>query len=139
MRILGIDFGTKRIGIAVSDPLGLIAQGVAVIGKGETFEQDIKEIKRVIKKYAGVDEIVIGMPKTLSGGIGEAAKTVLSFVEALKKEFCLNIVAWDERMTTAAAEKMLISSGFSREKRKKIIDKSAAAGILQNYLDCKRR
>jgi len=139
MRILGIDFGSKRIGIAVSDPLGLTAQGVAVIGKGETYDHDIRELKRIIKKYGGVDEIVVGLPKTMEGKIGPQAEKVLAFVEELKKEFKLNIATWDERLTTLEAEKMLISAGLSREKRKRVIDKSAAANILQNYLDRKSR
>jgi len=139
MRSLGIDYGSKRIGIAVSDPLGMIAQGVAVIGKGPDAESDIREIKRIIKKYGGVEEIVVGLPKTMGGAIGEAAEKVLEFVEALKKEFKINITTWDERLTTAEAERTLISAGLSREKRKKVIDKSAAAGILQTYLDRKRK
>jgi putative Holliday junction resolvase len=139
MRILGIDYGDKRIGVAISDPLGIIAQGVAVIGKSETFDQDIRELKRIIKKYSGVDEIVVGLPKTMAGEIGPQAEKVLAFVEALKKEFKLNIVTWDERLTTVEAERTLIEAGLSREKRKKVIDKSAAANILQNYLDRKRK
>ena len=139
MRVLGIDFGSKRIGIAVSDPLGMIAQGVAVIGKGESFEQDVREIKKLIKKYDGVDEIVVGLPRTMAGEIGESARQVMEFVAFLKQEFKLNIVTWDERLTTAAAEKFLISAGLSREKRKKVIDKSAAANILQSYLDRKQK
>ena len=139
MRILGIDYGSKRIGVAVSDPLEITAQGVAVIGKGETFDHDIRELKRLIKQYDGVDEIVVGLPKTMAGEIGASAKAALAFVDALKKEFKLNIATWDERLTTAAAEKTLISAGLSREKRKKVIDKSAAANILQSYLDRKRK
>jgi putative Holliday junction resolvase len=139
MRILGIDYGSKRIGIAVSDPLGITAQGVAVIGKGETYDHDIRELKRIIKKYGGVDEIVVGLPKTMEGKIGPQAEKVLAFVEELKKEFKLNIATWDERLTTLEAEKMLISAGLSREKRKRVIDKSAAANILQTYLDRKSR
>jgi putative Holliday junction resolvase len=139
MRILGIDYGSKRIGVAVSDPLGITAQGVAVIGKSESFERDIRELKKIIKKYDGVDEIVVGLPKTMAGEIGPSAKVVLEFIEALKREFKLNITAWDERLTTAEAERALISAGLSREKRKKVIDKSAAAIILQSFLDCKRR
>ena len=139
MRILGIDFGEKRIGIAVSDPLGLTAQAVAVIGKGKSFEQDIKELKKIIKKYGGVDEIVVGLPKTMAGEIGKQAQKVLEFVEALKISFKINIRTWDERLTTVEAEKTLISAGLSREKRKKVIDKSAATYILQSYLDSKRK
>lgn len=139
MRSLGIDFGDKRIGVAVSDPLGMIAQGIAMIGKGETFEHDIRELKKIIKKYDGVDEIIVGLPRKLSGEIGFQAEKVLTFVEALKQEFKINIVTWDERLTTAEAERGLIAAGLSREKRKKVIDKSAAAVILQSYLDCKGR
>jgi len=139
MRILGIDYGDKRIGVAVSDPLGLIAQGVAVIGKGETFEHDIRELKKIIKQFDGIDGIVVGLPKTMAGNIGPQADKVISFVEALKNEFKLNIITWDERLTTAQAERVLIEAGLSREKRKKVIDKSAAANILQCYLDCKRK
>ncbi|MDD5593104.1 MAG: Holliday junction resolvase RuvX, partial [Candidatus Margulisbacteria bacterium] len=135
MRILGIDFGDKRIGVAISDPLGIIATGIAMIGKGETFEPDIREIKRLIKKYDGVDEIVVGLPKTMAGAIGVQAEKVLAFIEALKQEFKLNIVAWDERLTTVESERVLIEAGLSREKRRQVIDKSAAAAILQNYLD----
>ena len=137
MRILGIDYGAKKIGVAISDPLGITAQGVAVIGKGETFEDDIRELKRIIKKYDGVDEIVVGLPKTLRNEIGSQAKLVLEFVEALRKKFKINIVTWDERLTSVEAEKMLISAGLSQQKRKKVIDKSAATFILQSYLDSK--
>lgn len=139
MRILGIDFGEKRIGVAISDPLGLTAQAVAVIGKGESFDMDILELKKIIKKYEGVNEIVVGLPKTMAGEIGVQARKVLEFVEALKNNFKININTWDERLTTVEAEKTLISAGLSREKRKKVIDKSAAAYILQSYLDSKRK
>lgn len=139
MRKLGLDFGERRIGVAISDPLGLIATGVAVIGKGETFAEDIREIKRLIKKYDGVEEIVVGWPKTLAGVAGPAADKVSLFIETLRAEFNLNIVAWDERLTTKAAERGLIAAGLSREKRRQVIDKSAAALILQSYLDSKKR
>ncbi|MEE8638648.1 MAG: Holliday junction resolvase RuvX [Candidatus Margulisiibacteriota bacterium] len=139
MRILGIDFGEKRIGVAISDPLGLTAQAVAVIGKGESFKQDINELNKIIKKYGGVDEILVGLPKTMAGEIGVQARKVLEFVEALKNAFKIKISTWDERLTTVEAEKTLISAGLSREKRKKVIDKSAAAYILQGYLDRKRK
>jgi putative Holliday junction resolvase len=138
MRILGLDCGDKRIGVALSDPLGITAQAVAVIGKGKTFEDDVREIKRIIRKYDGVNEIVVGLPKTMAGLVGPQAEKVLAFVEVLKKEFKLNIITWDERLTTVENEKNLIRAGVSREKRKKVIDKLAAATILQSYLDCKK-
>jgi putative Holliday junction resolvase len=139
MRILGLDFGAKRIGVAISDALGITAQGVAVIGRGKSFEEDITEINKIIKKYDGVDEIVVGLPKMLSGELGKQADLVMEFVEALKKGFKINISTWDERLTTVEAERALISAGLSREKRRKVIDKSAAMNILRTYLDRKRR
>ncbi len=139
MRIMGIDFGEKRIGVAVSDPLGVTAQAVAVIGKGKDFETDIRELKKIIKKYDGVDEIIVGLPRTMKGEIGGQAQKVLEFVEALKKSFNINIGTWDERLTTVEAERTLLSAGLSREKRKKVIDRSAATYILQSYLDSKRK
>lgn len=139
MRVIGIDHGDKRIGVAVSDPLGLIASGVAVIGKGASYDDDIKELKRVMKNYPGIDEIVIGLPKTMAGTIGPQAEKVLAFAGALKQAFKINIVTWDERLTTAEAERDLIEQGLSRAKRKKVIDRSAAAIILQSYLDRKKK
>ena len=139
MRILGIDYGDKRIGIAISDPLGLTAQGVAVIGKGETFEEDVKELKKIIKKFEGIDEILVGLPKTMRGEIGQQAEKVLKFVEHLKTAFKIPVNTWDERLTTVQAEKTLQEAGLPEKKRRKIIDKSAAAYILQNYLDYKHK
>ena len=139
MRIIGIDYGDKRIGIAISDPLGFTAQGVAVVGKGVTFDEDIKELKKIIKKYEGVDEILIGLPKTMAGQIGIQAEKVLKFQEALKSAFKIPINTWDERLTTVQAERTLMEAGLSGKKRRKIVDKSAAAYILQSYLDSKRK
>ena len=139
MRTLGIDYGDKRIGVAISDPLGIIATGIAVVGKGETFEQDIQELNSLIKKYGGVEEIVVGLPKTMSGAAGIQVEKVMKFVDALKQAFKVNIVTSDERLTTVEAERALIETGMSREKRKKVIDQSAAAGILQGYLERKKK
>lgn len=139
MRTLGIDYGDKRIGVAISDPLGIIATGIAVVGKGETFEQDIQEINSLIKKYDGVEEIVVGLPKMMSGAAGLQAGKVMKFVDALKQEFKIKITTWDERLTTIEAERALIETGMSREKRRKVIDKSAAAAILQGYLDRQKK
>jgi putative Holliday junction resolvase len=136
---LSIDYGDKRIGVAISDPLGIIATGIAVIGKGETFEQDIQEISSLIKKYDGVDEIVVGLPKRMSGAAGLQVEKVMKFVDALRQAFKINIVTSDERLTTVEAERALIATGMSREKRKQVIDKSAAAVILQSYLDRKKK
>jgi putative Holliday junction resolvase len=139
VRTLGIDYGDKRIGVAISDPLGIIATGIAVVGKGETFEQDIQEIGSLINKYDGVDGIVVGLPRKMSGEAGIQVEKVMKFVEALKQAFKINIITSDERLTTVEAERALIETGMSREKRKKVIDKSAAAVILQSYLDRKKK
>ncbi|MDD4178721.1 MAG: Holliday junction resolvase RuvX [Candidatus Margulisbacteria bacterium] len=132
VRIIGIDYGEKRIGVAASDPLLITAQGVATV-------KDLQELKNVIGRYDDVQEIVVGLPRSMDGSLGIAAQKVLAFIETLKAETGFNVVSWDERLTTAAAERMLISAGVSREKRKKVIDKSAAAGILQSYLDRKKK
>lgn len=139
MRILGLDYGEKRIGVAISDPLAMIAQGIAVISRGGTLADSLRELKLIINKYDGVKEIVVGLPKRLSGEIGPAAEQVLNFVAELKKELQQKIITWDERLTTVLAERSLIEAGLSRGKRKKVIDQSAAALILQSYLDAKKR
>lgn len=118
--------------MAASDPLLITAQGVATV-------KDLQELKNVIGRYDDVQEIVVGLPRSMDGSLGIAAQKVLAFIETLKAETGFNVVSWDERLTTAAAERMLISAGVSREKRKKVIDKSAAAGILQSYLDRKKK
>lgn len=131
MRILGLDYGEKRIGVAVSDPLLLTAQPVGAV-------ENIDRLKKLMEKYEGLQEIVVGLPKTMRGEIGIQAEKVLKFVEELKGAFQLPIITWDERLTTSAVEKDLISAGLSRKKRKKVMDQSAASLILQGYLDSKR-
>lgn len=139
MRVLGIDYGEKRLGIAISDQMAIISSGVAVIGRTGDIKDDIKDLKLIIKKHGGVDEIVVGFPRTLKGEIGESARKVLDFIEALKKEIIIPIVTWDERFSTVAVERVLIDADLSRAKRKKVIDKSAATYLLQGYLDSKRK
>lgn len=138
LRILGLDYGEKRIGVAISDPLGVTAQPVTVIEKKDSFEQDLAEINQIIDRYPSVKEIVVGLPKSMNGEIGIQAQKTLDFVKALESSLKIKITTWDERLTTVEAERMLISAGLSRQKRKKVIDKSAAALILQNYLDSKQ-
>ncbi|MDI6731408.1 MAG: Holliday junction resolvase RuvX [Candidatus Margulisbacteria bacterium] len=138
MRIVGLDFGEKRIGVAISDPLKITAQGIGTINKSDTFEKDIAALKDMLKDYSEIEEIVVGLPKTLKGEIGLSARKVLDFVSALKEAFAIKISTWDERMTTVSATKSLIEMGLSRQKRKKVIDKTAASLILQGYLDVKR-
>ncbi len=132
MRVVGIDYGEKRIGVAISDPLGITSQGIGVVG-------NIVELKELLKTYDNIDEIVVGLPKTMRGEIGIQAEKVLEFIKELKNNFEVPIKTQDERLTTSQAEKVLISAGLSRQKRKKVIDKSAAVLILQNYLDSGRR
>lgn len=136
MRVLGLDLGDKTVGVAVSDPLGLIAQGIGVIARaGE--DQDLEKIKAIADQYAA-RLIVIGLPWNMSGTLGEQGKKVLAFAKKLEKATGLPVQTWDERLTTAAAEKALLSADLTRARRKKVIDKVAAALILQNFLDAKR-
>jgi len=135
MRILGIDYGEKRIGVAISDPLGLTAQGVCVLEKGKTFEEDMQNLKSAVAQYEGIEEIVVGLPKTLSGEVGIAAQGVLKFVKFLQaSNMSWRITTFDERLTSAQANRMFAEAGISSKKRRKIVDKTAAVLILQNYL-----
>jgi len=133
-RIMAIDLGTKRIGIAVSDLLGLTAQPVTALKKKEDGSE-LEAIAALIEDFGNVSELLLGLPKTLKGEEGPAAQNARSFAARLKERFNLKVTLWDERMTTVAANKFLISAGVSRKDRKKVIDKSAAAGILRSYLD----
>ncbi len=133
MRVLALDFGEKRIGVAVSDPLGITAQGVTVIARKDA-EADIKEIKRIIEEYKA-ESIVVGMPINMDGTKGRSADKVNEFVETLKAHLSIPISTYDERLSTKESEKFLISSDVSRKNRKKIIDKVAAQLILESYLE----
>jgi putative Holliday junction resolvase len=133
MRILGLDFGTKTIGVAVSDETGLIGQGVGTI-KRTNLQQDLRELKKKIEQYH-VEKIVIGLPKNMDGSLGNSAQLVFDFIEKLKKTFSIQVDTWDERLSTVEAERVLLDADMSRNKRKKVIDKVAATIILQGYLD----
>lgn len=133
MRILGLDIGSKTIGVAISDPLGWTAQGITTIRRTKK-EQDLEEIKKICKEYS-VETIVIGLPKNMNGTIGESGERVLEFSERIKEATELKIEMWDERLTTVAAHKAMLEADLSRNKRKKIVDKIAAIYILQGYLD----
>jgi putative Holliday junction resolvase len=133
MRILGLDFGSKIIGMAVSDEMGWSAQGIGTI-KRKSLHHDLAEIEKYIEEY-NVERIVIGLPKNMDGSLGKAAEHVLRFVENLKEEFDMPIDTWDERLSTVAAERVLLQADVSRQKRKQVIDKVAATIILQGYLD----
>lgn len=133
MRILGLDVGSKTIGVAISDPLGWTAQGITTI-KRTKKEQDIEEIRKICKEYS-VESIVIGLPKNMNGTIGDSGEKVIEFSEKIKEALGLKVEMWDERLTTVAAHKAMLEADLSRAKRKKIVDKIAAIYILQGYLD----
>lgn len=136
MRILGLDYGTKTVGVAVSDPLGLTAQGVETIErKSENkLRQTLARIETLVRGYE-VEKIVLGFPKHMNNDIGERAKKSLEFKEMLERRTNLPVIMQDERMTTVEAERTLIESNVRRENRKKYVDKIAAVFILQGYLD----
>lgn len=135
-RIMGLDIGDKTIGVAVSDLMGLTAQGVTTI-KRVGKKKDIEEIKKIIKEKQ-VNKIVSGLPKNMNGTIGPQGEKVQKFCELLKQETNLPIEFWDERLSTVAAERSLIEGNVRRENRKKVIDMLAAVIILQGYLDLQR-
>lgn len=132
MRIMGLDIGTKRIGVAISDDLGLTAQGVAVIHREK--EKAIDRIQSLAQEYQ-VGKIVVGLPRNMNGTMGERGEEVLRFGKKLSAKLSLPVLFWDERLTTLAAERVLISADVSRKKRKQVVDQLAATLILQNYLD----
>ena len=133
MRILGLDVGQKTVGVAISDPLGFTAQGITTIRRTKK-SQDILEVKKICDEYS-VEKIVIGLPKNMDGSIGFAGEKIKEFSEALKEVIDLEIIFWDERLTTVAAHRAMIEADLSRSKRKKIVDKVASTYILQGYLD----
>ncbi|OIJ07680.1 Holliday junction DNA helicase RuvA [Anaerobacillus arseniciselenatis] len=135
MRILGLDVGTKTIGVAVSDELGWTAQGVETIRRSEEDpQQDWDKLASLVTNLE-IDKVVVGLPKNMNGTIGPSGEACQQFAEEVKQRFDLPIVLWDERLTTVAAERMLVAADMSRKKRKKVIDKMAAVMILQGYLD----
>jgi putative Holliday junction resolvase len=133
MRWLGLDFGERRIGVAVSDPLAITAQGVAVIERAG-LKKDLELIQQIIHTYE-VDGIVLGLPKNMNGTEGPAAEKVRDFGRRLEERSALKVVYWDERLSTNSAQRVMIDADLSRRKRKANIDRLAAIIILQNYLD----
>lgn len=137
MRVLGLDVGKKRIGIAVSDELGITAQGIGVIVRSST-KGDIRVISEIAKKY-NVSKIVIGLPINMNGTLGPQGEEIKKFGEKLKNNLNITVQYWDERLSTVAAERVLIDADISRKERKKVIDKLSAVVILQNFLDSQPR
>lgn len=137
MKILGLDYGDRRIGVAVSDAFGWTAQGLEVIVRRKP-EDDLRRIGDIIKEH-GVEEMVIGLPKNMNGTIGPRGELSMSYAEVLKQSFGLPVHLWDERLSTVSAERALLEADVSRKKRRQVIDKMAASIILQTYLDYQSR
>lgn len=133
---MGLDYGSKTIGIAISDPLGFTAQGVETIYRKEEnkLRKSLARIEELIIEY-GVTKLVLGFPKHMNNTIGDRAEKSLELKEMLERRTGLEVIMWDERLTTVEAERTLIESNVRREDRKKYIDKIAAVFILQGYLD----
>ncbi len=132
-RYLGIDFGTKRIGVAVSDELGITAQPLPTL-EPSTDEAAVGAIRELVNEY-GVFEVVVGLPKNMNGTLGPAAERVLAFARRLEESMPVKVTMWDERLTSMAAERLLIEADLSRAKRKRRVDQMAAVLILQGFLD----
>lgn len=136
MRILGLDFGSRTVGVAVSDGLLLTAQGVETIERKDEnkLRKTAARVEELVKEYE-VTTIVMGLPKNMNNTEGERVEKTKAFGEMLERRTGLPVVYWDERLTTVAAEQVLMESGVRRENRKAVIDKVAACLILQGYLD----
>jgi putative Holliday junction resolvase len=133
MRILGLDYGRKRIGVAICDELGLVARSLLATER-KTIKKDMAEIERLAHEY-DVEKIVIGYPLTLDGKEGIQCKRVSKFSEMIEERLSLPVVKWDESLSTKEAEDILLEADMGRKKRRKRVDKLAAAIILQRYLD----
>jgi len=137
MRILGLDVGTKTVGVAISDEMGWTAQGLETIKIDESCSYfGFDRIKELQEKYQ-VDTFLVGLPKNMNGTIGERGEACQRYAKELESLFHLPVVMWDERLSTVEVERLLVTADVSRKKRKKVIDKMAATVILQGYLDSK--
>ncbi len=130
---MGLDYGDKTIGVAVSDEMGWTAQGVEVIRRTNP-DRDMERLRELIGQY-GVTEIVVGLPKNMNATIGTRGEICIAFANTLQETLNMPVHLWDERLTTVSAQRTLIAADVSRKKRKQVIDKMAAAFILQGYLD----
>ena len=136
MRVMGLDYGSKTVGVAISDPLGITAQGIETIERKEEnkLRKTLARIEELVKEYE-VEKIVLGFPKNMNNTIGERAEKSLDFQAMLERRIGIPVIMWDERLTTIEAERTLMESNVRRENRKKYVDKIAAVFILQGYLD----
>ena len=139
MRIMGLDFGSRIVGVAVSDSMLITAQGLEIIRRKEEnkLRRTMARIEELIGEYE-VEEIVLGLPKNMDATEGERAEFTKEFQEKLERRTGLPVILWDERLTTVAADKVMMESGVRREKRREYVDKIAATLILQGYLDNRR-
>ena len=136
MRVLGLDYGSKTVGVAVSDTLGLTAQGVETVWRKQEnkLRRTLARIEEIISEYQ-VTEIVLGYPKNMNNTVGERAEKSLEFKEMLERRTGLEVIMWDERLTTVEANRTLMEASVRRENRKQYLDQLAAVFILQGYLD----
>ena len=134
MRTLALDVGEKRIGVAVSDEAGRVAIPIATVHRGDCLAEDLRRIVEVAQSR-DASKIVVGLPTSLSGQAGPAAQRMVEFASALREAASIEVVLWDERLTTTLAQKTMIAAEVKRRRRRCHIDKMAAALILQNYLD----
>ena len=136
MRVLGLDYGSKTVGVAVSDPLGLTAQRLETIWRKQEnkLRKTLAQVEELVKEYE-VERIVLGYPKNMNNTIGERAEKALEFKEMLERRIGIPVIMWDERLTTVEADRTLIEAGVRRENRKQYLDGLAAVFILQGYLD----
>ncbi|MGD6804177.1 Holliday junction resolvase RuvX [Rossellomorea vietnamensis] len=138
MRVMGLDVGSKTVGVAVSDAMGWTAQGIETIAINENqSEFGLKRVDELIKEYE-VDKVVIGFPKNMNNTVGPRGEASQKYAKLLEDKLGVATILWDERLTTMAAERILLEADVSRKKRKKVIDKMAAAFILQGYLDSQK-
>jgi putative Holliday junction resolvase len=134
---MGLDYGDKKIGVAVSDELGWTAQGVTVIERKNETEV-MRKISELVRQY-DVSEIVVGLPRNMNGSIGPRGELSIAFADSLREALNLTVHLWDERLTTVFAERTLLEADVSRKKRKQVVDRMAASLILQNFLDSKSK
>lgn len=138
MRLMGLDYGDRRIGVALSDEMGWTAQGYGVIERRRNPEEDIEKLRQIVQNER-VTGIVLGLPKNMNGTIGPRGEICIAFADTLRDILQLPVHLWDERLTTVSAERTLLEADVSRKKRKQVIDKMAAAIILQGFLDSKSK
>jgi putative Holliday junction resolvase len=137
MRLMGLDIGSRTIGVALSDELGWTAQGLKTIRRG-TMAQDLTELQAIVNTYE-VEKVVVGLPRNMDGTLGPQAGKVFDWIKAFRKRISLPVVTRDERLTTVGATRILLEGDLSRERRKQVVDQVAASLILQGYLDQRKR